>query len=125
MEDYKSMKFISISKAKNNQEETIEKFKEELNVFKLKYRKDYDFDIYFPDEYHLMVQIETSNDFSEEVHDDLCETFDVNLHYVSHYQQQNPNTIIKYIELIYTPKHHYTNNLNWEDVVLEKEIKFY
>lgn len=117
------MKFISILKADNNREECIEKMNEEINKFKYKY-KDYPFELYFPDAAHLIVQIRDSHAYCEEIHNDLCETFDVNLHYVTHWHQEQPNNTIKNIELIYTPVHHYTDNLEWEDIILSKSIQF-
>lgn len=110
-------------KADARKKEIIEELTSQINKFIEKYN-DYNFNLYFPDEAHLVVSLESSTDYAENIHDDLCESFDVNLQYVTWVQQQNPNKYTKNIELIYTPRHHYTTNLKWNDIKLKTSIQF-
>ena len=117
------MKFISLMKAEARKQEIIDTLNEEIRKFTQSY-KNYDFYLQVPDEAHLVVSMDSSKDYCEEIHNNLCDKFDVELQYVTWAQQQNPNKYTKTIELIYTPKHHYINTLKWDDISLKTGITF-
>lgn len=112
------MKFIDLTKIDNKRNKTYEKFEEQLNEFRLDYRGDYEFELNYADKDHLIVSMDSHEEYNEEIHDKLCELFDVRLQYVNKILQQNPNTNYTTIEYIYSPVHHYTEYLEYKDVNL-------
>lgn len=110
------MKFIDLKKNDINRNDAYKKFEEELNKFKLKYDNKFELDYYSVDE--LVVTIDQYDVYSEDMHNDLCETFDVRLQYVCKSIIQNHKTSQDKIEFIYSPVHHYVTYIEWEDIEL-------
>ena len=114
------MKFIDLKKSNINRSETFKKFEEELIKFKLKYNTliNGGFDLTYYDTDTLVIVTDNPSDYNESIHDDLCTTFDVRLHSVQKSHLQSPLGHSDKIEWFYSPVHHYTTYLKWEDIQL-------
>lgn len=114
------MKFIGLKKANVNTRRIYNEFAEELNKFRLKYcqEDDYDFALTYYSTDELAIIINNPRDYCEDIHKDLCKTFDVRLQSVEKSTTQTYDGVMDKIEFIYAPVHHYIKYLEWEDINL-------
>lgn len=110
------MKFIDLKKSEIKRQDTFKNFEVALNRFKNGYDNDFELDYYSTDE--LVVTIDDPREYNENIHDDLCEKFDVRLQFVCKNHIQTPKAISEKIEFIYAPVHHYITFIKWEDINL-------
>lgn len=109
------MKFKKLRQTEDKRNQIFQEFEEALKKFRLKY-SDVDFDLNYADTDHIIVLTENILEYTEEMHVDLCRTFDVKLTYVNKLNQQSSTGHYLTIEYIYQPITDNKPLMKWSDI---------
>lgn len=111
------MKFEELRQIEELRNEIFKKFEKELNDFRSTYNLN-EFELNYADTDHLIVTTENILDYSEKIHNTLCDYFKVKLTHVNRLNQQSARGEYLTIEYIYQPVDVPEQAINWEDIRL-------
>ncbi len=109
------MKFKELLETDNQRNQAYVDFEKELTGFRNQYN-NYDFDLNYSDNEHLIVLVENVLEYNRGIHEQLCRIFDVKLVYLNHLTQQSSKETYSTWEYIYMTKDSLEQELKWEDI---------
>lgn len=109
------MKFKELLETDNQRNQAYVDFEKELTGFRNQYN-NYDFDLNYSDNEHLIILVENVGGYNQEIHVQLCRTFNVKLVYVNRLTQQTARGYYLTIEYIYKDSCSEEQELKWEDI---------
>lgn len=111
------MKFKQLMEIDTLRSNTYIDFEKRLNQYREKY-PDKEYDLDYSDNEHLIIQTENILEYTRNMHEDLCNTFDVKLILVNRLQQQSGKGEYLTIEYIYEDQDSLNAELKWENIRL-------
>jgi len=109
------MKFKELLETDNQRNQAYVDFEKELTGFRNQYN-NYDFDLNYSDNEHLIILVENVGEYNQGVHESLCKQFDVKLVYLNHLTQQSNKETYSTWEYIYMTKDSLEQELKLEDI---------
>lgn len=109
------MRFKELTLIEEERNDTFTKFEMELEKFRLAYNT-IAFEVDYIDRDHLLVTTENILEYPEEVHNKLCEHFDVKLTYVNKLNQQSSRGHYLTVEYVYQPTDCDEEELEWRNI---------